>query len=199
MKSSLKWAFAGIGTAILPILLAMPIAGKSDAQVTANDGVAVGGNVGGDINNNVNNTTLNFTLPKGASESEIAPLMDILKRLIDSGQANFTQSGLDALLQETAPLLTDEPLTRNVINERQFRVNVGKTHSIFGSSNRVTVLNRGCLNTGMISITFNKEKFPCFGPGDSVPFSYEGQNYELVFDGSENRKAYADFTIYPIN
>ncbi len=109
----------------------------------------------------------------------------------------ITEYALRILARNSVSSLAEQPLTKNIISERQFTIPYQMTHNIEGTRNRITYNRDSCGGGSGITFTFNREQI-CRRAGGTYTFSHEGEEYDLVFDGyADDSHQMAQFSIHP--
>ncbi|MEX0305058.1 MAG: hypothetical protein AB3N24_21790 [Leisingera sp.] len=122
-------------------------------------------------------------------------LSEVLSQLAADGEIAVTETAVRKLARGTLGSLATQPLTRDVIAQRQFAIPHNQSHSIAGTRNWITFTHQHCGGNYGVGFTFNRD-VTCVRTGGTYTFNHEGQTYDLVFDGyTENGEA--KFTIYP--
>ncbi|MEP2781969.1 MAG: hypothetical protein ABJO67_15460 [Pseudoruegeria sp.] len=184
------------------VLVSFALAGAGLGQTTqdaSDNGVNVGGNNTGFINTGEIKVILQSeaALTGDAQERQaLAWLSEVLPELVERGELSVSETGVRLLARDAIELLAKQPLTRNVIEQRQFTVTYQQTYNIAGTNHRITYIRNNCgANLGII-FRFNRNEYCWYGTGGTLDFTSGGRSFELVFDGyDESRNAM--FTIYP--
>lgn len=195
----------GVLRSLICISLVFLIYSSSTFAQSNQDTTGSGINIGRDNNGFVNTGEIKIILQ---SEAELANnarerqvlerLSEILSNLAERGEISVSETAVRALARDAIKQLANQPLTRNVIQRRQFTVPYQQTYNIAGTNNRITWIRDNCgANTG-IEFRFNRDQHCWYGVGGTLEFSEGGANYELVFDGYD-ASGNAKFTIYPAN
>lgn len=178
--------------------------GAAPAQ-TNQEATGNGVNIGRDNNGFVNTGEINIileseaALTKDPNEQRILKrLSNVLSSLVENGEISVSETAVRILARDAIQQLASQPLTRNVIQRRQFTVPYQQTYNIAGTNNRITWIRNNCGANSGIEFRFNRKKHCWYGVGGTLVFTESGANYELVFDGYD-ASGKAKFTIYPAN
>lgn len=182
------------------VFAAMAGAGLGQAtQDASDDGVNVGGNNAGFINTGEISVILQSetALTDDAQEQQVLDwLSEVLPELVERGELSVSETGVRLLARDAIELLAKQPLTRNVIEQRQFVVTYQQTHNIAGTNHRITYIRNNCGANLGIMFRFNRDEYCWYGTGGTLDFTSGGSIFELVFDGYDE-SGNAMFTIYP--
>lgn len=172
---------------------------QTSQSTTGNSNVTIGNN-----NQFVNTGEITFILNSEAAmvidQSQRQALQDLsqlLSELTSSGEIALSETAARKLARNAVASLANQPLTRNVISQRQFTIPYNQTYNIAGTRNRITYTKGNCGGNYGIGFTFNREK-DCVRNGGTYTFVDDGVEYDLVFDGyTDDTKTEAQFTLYP--
>lgn len=189
-----RLAWAGLAS------FALTGAGLGQTSQDASDG---GVNVGGNNSGFINSGEIIFILQSEAAltddvqeQAALAWLSEVLPDLVERGQLSVSETGVRLLARDAIALLAKQPLTRNVIEQRQFTVTYQQTYNIAGTNHRITYIQNNCGANLGIMFRFDRDEFCWYGTGGTLDFTSGGSNFELVFDGYDE-SGNAMFTIYP--
>lgn len=172
---------------------------QTSQNTTGNSNVTIGNN-----NQFVNTGEITFILNSEAAlvtdQSQRQALQDLsqlLSDMIASGEIALSETAARKLARNAVASLANQPLTRNVISQRQFTIPYNQTYNIAGTRNRITYVRGNCGGNYGIGFIFNRER-DCVRNGETYTFVEDGVEYDLVFDGyTDDTKKEAQFTLYP--
>lgn len=165
--------------------------GSKNAQIDGNNNFVNSGQISIIINQQVQQATTE------EQKEALRNLSAMLSLLSNSGELQLSESAVKVLAQGAIASLARQPIKRDIITERQFKIPYQKTHNIAGTNNRITYTRNNCGGNYGVSFTFNRES-TCVFTGGTYTFTEQGQKFDLVFDGyTDNSANFAQFTIYP--
>lgn len=219
MRVSWKAFFFAVATGALATVLgsfAIGVFTESEGIAQTNQTQGGNHNVGnvqigtnsGTINNTVNSGDITIIFGEASnalkSQDELEQLdkfRQLLESLERSGDLRASRDAIEEIASSAVALLSNEPLVRDVITDRQFSLRQNQTHSIAGTKNRVTYLGIKCggARVDHIALVLNGAEDSCVGPGEAKVFAESGRYYELVYDGLDYARGEAKFSIYPVS
>ena len=222
MASFHTWVFSGIGTLVVASaagyfgflggerLESVRAFAQGNQSISGNNNSINNQSIGdGSVLSGINDSTIQLIFREHSGEvdnPEIKNLIDQIGRLLASldaqGKIAITEEGASSLSEGLGAILSDSPLRRNIVSQRQFSVRVQKNYSIAGTRTRLAYLstctfidrNGGGRASRGVLVRLNSENSRCIIVGTAIPFSIAGQQYELVLDEFDRSRAH--FTIY---
>lgn len=189
------WRLACIG------LVALSLSGAVLAQ-NNQDASGSGVNIAGDNEGFINTGQISIILQSEAALTDDAQeqqvlgwLSEVLSDLVERGELSISETGVRLLARNAIEQMTQQPLTRNVIEQRQFVVTYQQTYNIAGTNHRITYIRNNCGANLGIMFRFNRDEHCWYGTGGTLDFTSGGSSFELVFDGYDE-SGNAMFTIY---